>query len=76
MICKGVVKDNLVVLEEGIRLPEGTLVEVRPIEQEIDLEKRKEAVAKLKALGEKLRGRNLNLGKYVLEARREIEERV
>ncbi len=28
-ICKGIVKDNVVLLEEGIQLPEGAEVEVR-----------------------------------------------
>jgi len=28
-ICKGVVKDNIVLLEKGVRLPDGAEVEVR-----------------------------------------------
>jgi hypothetical protein len=32
-ICKGIVKDNIVLLEEGVQLPEGAEVEVRLIER-------------------------------------------
>ena len=32
-ICKGIVKDNMVLLEEGIQLPEGAEVEVRLLER-------------------------------------------
>ena len=32
-ICKGIVKDNMVLLEEGIHLPEGAEVEVRLLER-------------------------------------------
>ena len=32
-ICKGIVKDNIVVLEDGARLPDGAEVEVRLIER-------------------------------------------
>jgi hypothetical protein len=31
-ICKGIVKDKMVLLEEGIHLPEGAEVEVRLLE--------------------------------------------
>lgn len=31
-ICKGIVKNNMVVLEEGVHLPDGMKVEVRFIE--------------------------------------------
>ena len=33
MICKGVVKDNVVLLEAGARLPDGAEVEVRLLER-------------------------------------------
>jgi hypothetical protein len=29
IICKGIVKDNMVLLEDGVQLPEGAEVEVR-----------------------------------------------
>ncbi len=32
-ICKGIVKDNRVLLEEGIQLPEGAEVEVRLLDR-------------------------------------------
>lgn len=32
-ICKGIVKENIVVLEEGAHLPDGAEVEVRLIER-------------------------------------------
>lgn len=32
-ICKGIVKDNMVLLEEGIHLPEGAEVEVQLLER-------------------------------------------
>ena len=32
-ICKGIVKENIVVLEKGVRLPDGAEVEVRLIER-------------------------------------------
>jgi hypothetical protein len=32
-ICKGIVKDNIVVLEDGARLPDGAEVEVRLLER-------------------------------------------
>ncbi len=33
MICKGVVKDNVVLLEAGVQLPNGAEVEVRLLER-------------------------------------------
>ncbi len=32
MTYRGVVKDNVVILEEGAHLPEGAIVEVKPVE--------------------------------------------
>ena len=32
-ICKGIVKDNVVLLEAGVQLPEGAEVEVRLLER-------------------------------------------
>lgn len=37
-ICKGTVHNNVVVLEEGVTLPEGASVEVRVIEQALNRE--------------------------------------
>jgi hypothetical protein len=35
VICKGIVKDNIVVLEEGVRLPDGAEVEIRLMEHSL-----------------------------------------
>ena len=32
-ICKGIVKDNVILLEEGIQLPQGAEVEVRLLQR-------------------------------------------
>jgi hypothetical protein len=73
---RGTVKGNIVVLEGTATLPEGSKVEVRLLESKPNLAQRKAAVAKLRALGERLKGRDVNLSKYVIEAREELEERV
>jgi hypothetical protein len=80
--CQGVVKGNVILLEEGVRLPDGARVTVT-IEQaeqaeEItaeELAERRALVAKMKAFGERLVGRQINLGDLVLEGRKELEER-
>ena len=73
---RGTVKNNKVVLERGVTLPDGAEVEVRLLESKPDSAKRKAAVARLRAIGEKLKGRDVNLSKYVIEAREELEKRV
>jgi hypothetical protein len=45
-ICKGIVKENIVVLEEGAHLPDGAEVEVRLIERPLT---RDEAFARVLA---------------------------
>jgi hypothetical protein len=45
MICKGIVKDNVVFLEEGMHLPEGAEVEVRLLDR---LVTRREAFARVR----------------------------
>ena len=45
-ICKGIVKENIVVLEEGAHLPDGAEVEVRLIEHPLT---RDEAFARVLA---------------------------
>lgn len=75
MAYKGIVKGNVIVLENNAVLPEGIEVEVRPLLSKTDLIKRKAAVRRLEALGEKLKGRNINLSEYVIKAREELEER-
>jgi hypothetical protein len=76
IICKGKVKGNVVILENDAVFPEGIEVEVRLLENEPDLEKRKAIVSRFLTLGEKLKGRNVNLSKYIAESKEELEERV
>lgn len=73
---KGTVKGNIVILESSATLPEGSEVEVRLLESKPNLARRKEVVARLAALRKKLEGRDVNLSKYVAEAREELEKRV
>lgn len=68
-IYKGVIKGNVIILRNNAVLPKGTEVEIRPLIHEPDLSKRKESVKRIKEFGEKLKGRNINLSKYVIEAR-------
>jgi hypothetical protein len=46
MICKGVVKDNVVLLEAGAQLPNGAAVEVRLLERPLT---RREVFARVRA---------------------------
>lgn len=45
-ICKGIVKDNVVLLEAGVQLPEGAEVEVRLLERSLT---RQEVFARVRA---------------------------
>ena len=45
-ICKGIVKDNMVLLEQGVQLPEGAEVEVRLLERSLA---RQEVFARVRA---------------------------
>jgi hypothetical protein len=82
--CKGRVQGNVVVLEEGIHLPDGTpvivLVEQREMaEQEeitqAELAQRRALVAQMKAFGQRLVGRHVPLSDLILEGREELEDR-
>ena len=84
MKCKGIVKGNVVLLEEGVHLPDGARVTVTVEQAEQaeaeevtaeELEERRALVAKMKAFGERLAGRQINLGDLVLEGRKELEDR-
>lgn len=75
VIYRGTVKGNIIVLESAAALPEGSKVEVRLLESKPNLARRRAAVAKLEALAKRLKGRDINLSKYVVEAREELEER-
>ena len=72
---KGTVKGNIVILESSATLPEGSEVEVRLLESKPNLARRKEVVARLEALSERLKGRDVDLSKHVVEAREELEKR-
>jgi hypothetical protein len=82
MVCKGIVKDNVVILEEGVHLPDGALVVVT-VEQVTSAERvtpdqvaeRQSLIAQIKEFSQKLAGRNVNLGDLVLEGREELENR-
>lgn len=73
-ICKGVVKGNVVILEDV--LPEGSEVEVRVIESKSNSAQKKLAIDAIMAFGRKLEGRGINLSKCLAEAREELENRV
>jgi hypothetical protein len=79
-----VVQGNVVVLDEGIRLPEGLRVTVE-VEQRDELpigpvvpdaaQQRHDWMAQMQAFGERLASRQMNLGNLVLEGREELEAR-
>lgn len=82
MRCKGIVRGNTVLLEEGIHLPDGVqvtiTVEEGQMEEQVspeELEQRRNLVAQMKAFGKRLEGRHINLGDLVIEGREELEER-
>ena len=81
MRCEGIVKGNAVLLEEGMYLPDGARVTVTMEQAEQveeitaeELAERRALVAKMKTFGEKLAGRQINLGDLVLEGRKELEK--
>jgi hypothetical protein len=82
MTYKGVVKGNLVILEEGARLPNGATVVVT-VQQAVpdervsldEIAQRQALIAQIKEFGQKLAGRNINLGDLILEGREELESR-
>jgi hypothetical protein len=67
--CKGIVKDNTVILEEGARLPEGAEVEVRLAPP---TESRKEAFARVLSYPIT---RPVGIDEIIEEDKREREER-
>jgi hypothetical protein len=82
--CKGVVQGNIVILEEGGSLPDGTHVLVRveprvPSEEEDIFEKvleeRRALTTRMSRFGQKLAKRNVALGDLVLEGREELNDR-
>jgi hypothetical protein len=83
MRCKGIVKGNVILLEEGVHLPDGaqvtvTLEQQDQVEEEVtaeELEQRRDLVTRMKAFGERLKERHVNLADLILEGREELEER-
>ena len=83
MRCKGIVKGNVILLEEGVHLPDGAQVTVmveqqNQVEEEVtpeELEQRRDLVTRMKAFGERLKDRDMNLGDLIVEGREELEER-
>jgi hypothetical protein len=84
MQCRGIVQQNMVILEEGVTLPDGTrvTVTVEPEEQvgeaEItreELAQRRALAEQMKAFGQCLAGRRVNLGDLIIEGRAELEDR-
>jgi hypothetical protein len=84
MTYKGVVKGNVVILEEGAHLPNGTtvLVTVAQAKQGAEgtvgpeeLDERRALIAQMRAFGQKLVERNVNLGDLILEGKEELENR-
>ena len=83
MKCKGIVRGNVVLLEEGVHLPDGARVTVTVEQTEQaeteevtaeELAERRALVTKMKAFGERLAGRQINLGDLVLEGRKELRD--
>jgi hypothetical protein len=80
MVCiyKGVVKDNAIVLDEEVRLPDGARVEVRvenPLARQDAQPNRKEAfeaILKHRAFYE---GRHINIDELIEEEKQDREER-
>lgn len=78
MTCKGVVKGNIIVLDEGATLPDGAtvVVTIEPSQQaQEELNTRRALTARMRAFGQKLEGRNVNLGALILEGREELRQR-
>jgi hypothetical protein len=82
--CKGRVQGNVVILEEGVHLPDGTPVTVMVEQREMaeqeeitqeELAQRRALVAQMKAFGRRLVGRHVSLGDLILEGREELEDR-
>lgn len=84
MRCKGIVQGNIVILDEGVHLPNGVRVTVT-VEQEGQggeeevtceaLQHRQALITQMKVFGERLKGRHINLGNLILEQREELEDR-
>jgi hypothetical protein len=84
MQCKGIVHGNVVILEEGIYLPDGVRVTVT-VEQEEQQEpaemtdeeftQRRTLGERMQAFGQHLAGRQVNFGDLVIKEREKLEDR-
>jgi hypothetical protein len=83
MQCKGIVQGNVVILEEGISLPDGLHVtvtvaqEAQPAPAEVTdeaLAQRRALGEQMQAFGQRLAGRHVHLGDLVIEGREELED--
>ncbi|MGH7965855.1 MAG: hypothetical protein ACRERD_29230 [Candidatus Binatia bacterium] len=84
MIYKVLLKGNVVILEEGAHLPNGAKVAVtvegmpQTDVEELTSEEREEhraLVARMKEFGQRLAGRQVNLGDLILEEKEELVNR-
>ena len=84
MWCKGKVQGNVIILEEGVHLPDGLDVMVltehtaEMVEGEVSpeaLAQRRALVAQMQAFGQRLAGRSVHLSEALLESREELEAR-
>jgi hypothetical protein len=84
MQCKGIVQGNVVILEEGIYLPDGVQVIVTVAQEEqpepgeitdTELAQRRALGQRMQAFGQRLAGRHVHLGDLVIEGREELEDR-
>lgn len=85
MQCKGIVQGQVVILEEGIYLPDGMRVTVT-VEQEGQQEpaemtdeefaQRRALGERMKVFGQRLAGRHVTLGDLVIKGREKLEDRV
>ena len=85
MQCKGIVQGNVIILEEGIYLPDGIRVTVTTVEQKEQQEpaemtdeeftQRRALGERMKAFGQHLAGRQVNLGDLVIKEREKLEDR-
>lgn len=84
MTYKGTVQGNVIVLEEGVPLPEGArvLITVEQMQKREkstvtpeELHQRQAVVARMKEFGQRLAKRDINLGDLVLAEKEELENR-
>jgi hypothetical protein len=84
MQCKGTVQGNVVILEEGISLPDGLRVTITVAQEEPPapadltpeiLAQRHALGARMQVFGQRLAGRRLHLGDLIIEGREELEDR-